>query len=38
MDKKEIINQDLVQVKNLSKSFDDNFFTENSKNSVNGCK
>ena len=32
--KKEIINQDLVQVKNLSKSFDDNFFTENSKNSV----
>ncbi len=34
MDKKKIINQDLVQVKNLSKSFDDNFFTENSKNSV----
>ncbi len=32
--KKEIINQDLVQVKNLSKSFEDNFFTENSKNSV----
>ncbi|WP_440657055.1 dipeptide ABC transporter ATP-binding protein [Candidatus Pelagibacter sp. HIMB1509] len=32
--KKEIINQDLVQVKNLNKSFDDNFFTENSKNSV----
>jgi len=32
--KKEIIDQDLVQVKNLSKSFDDNFFTENSKNSV----
>ena len=32
--KKEIINQDLVQVKNLSKSFDDNFFTENPKNSV----
>ncbi|MBD1134575.1 ABC transporter ATP-binding protein [Pelagibacterales bacterium SAG-MED48] len=32
--KKEIIKQDLVQVKNLSKSFDDNFFTENSKNSV----
>jgi len=32
--KKEIIKQDLVQVKDLSKSFDDNFFTENSKNSV----
>ena len=32
--KKEIISQDLVQIKNLSKSFDDNFFTENSKNSV----
>tara|TARA_B100001778_G_scaffold240913_1_gene201246 strand:- start:83 stop:1765 length:1683 start_codon:yes stop_codon:yes gene_type:complete len=32
--KKEIENQDLVQVKNLNKSFDDNFFTENSKNSV----
>ena len=32
--KKKIINQDLVQVKNLSKSFEDNFFTENSKNSV----
>ena len=32
--KKEISNQDLVQVKNLNKSFDDNFFTENSKNSV----
>ncbi len=32
--KKKIIKQDLVQVKNLSKSFDDNFFTENSKNSV----
>tara|TARA_B100000029_G_scaffold86014_1_gene76352 strand:- start:847 stop:2529 length:1683 start_codon:yes stop_codon:yes gene_type:complete len=32
--KKKIINQDLVQVKNLSKSFNDNFFTENSKNSV----
>ena len=32
--KKEIINQDLVQVKNLNKSFDDNFFTESSKNSV----
>jgi peptide/nickel transport system ATP-binding protein len=32
--KKEIIKQDLIQVKNLSKSFDDNFFTESSKNSV----
>ena len=32
--KKEIIKQDLVQVKDLSKSFDDNFFTENSKNSI----
>ncbi|WP_440647417.1 dipeptide ABC transporter ATP-binding protein [Candidatus Pelagibacter sp. HIMB1521] len=32
--KKKITNQDLVQVKNLNKSFDDNFFTENSKNSV----
>ena len=32
--KKEITDQNLVQVKNLSKSFDDNFFTENSKNSV----
>ncbi|MDA7637754.1 ABC transporter ATP-binding protein [Candidatus Pelagibacter sp.] len=32
--KKEIIKQDLVQVQNLSKSFEDNFFTENSKNSV----
>ena len=32
--KKEITNQDLVQVRNLNKSFDDNFFTENSKNSV----
>ena len=32
--KKEIIKQDLVQVKNLSKSFNDNFFTESSKNSV----
>ena len=26
--KKEIVKQDLVQVKNLFKSFDDNFFTE----------
>ena len=33
-DKKEIIKQDLVQIKNLGKSFDDNFFTESSKNSV----
>ena len=32
--KKEIIKQDLVQVKNLNKSFDDNFFTESLKNSV----
>jgi peptide/nickel transport system ATP-binding protein len=32
--KKKIIKQDLVQIKNLSKSFDDNFFTESSKNSV----
>jgi len=32
--KKEIVEQDLVQIKNLSKSFDDNFFTESSKNSV----
>ncbi len=32
--KREIKSQDLVQVKNLNKSFDDNFFTENSKNSV----
>jgi len=32
--KKEIIKQDLVQVKNLNKNFDDNFFTESLKNSV----
>ena len=32
--KKKLTEQDLVQVKNLSKSFNDNFFTENSKNSV----
>jgi peptide/nickel transport system ATP-binding protein len=32
--KKKIVEQDLVQVKNLSKSFNDNFFTESSKNSV----
>ena len=31
---KKIIDQDLIQVKNLSKTFDDNFFTENTKNSV----
>tara|TARA_B100001123_G_scaffold510_1_gene771 strand:- start:5180 stop:6862 length:1683 start_codon:yes stop_codon:yes gene_type:complete len=36
--KKEIINQDLVQVKNLSKTFDDSFFTESSKNSVMAVK
>ncbi len=32
--KKEIVEQNLVQVKNLFKSFDDNFFSENSKNVV----
>ena len=32
--KKEIISQDLVQVKNLKKNFDDSFFTESSKNFV----
>jgi len=32
--KKEISNKDLVQVKNLSKTFDDSFFIESSKNSV----
>jgi len=32
--KRENKSQNLVQVKNLSKSFDDNFFTESSKNSV----
>ena len=32
--KKEIISQDLIQVKNLKKTFDDSFFTEKSKNSV----
>ncbi len=32
--KKNIIEQDLIKIKNLSKSFDDNFFTESSKNSV----
>jgi len=32
--KKEIIDQDLVKVKNLSKTFDDSFFIESDKNSV----
>ena len=32
--KKKIVEQDLIKVKNLSKTFDDNFFTESSKNSV----
>ena len=32
--KKEIVNQDLVQIKNLNKTFDDSFFTESSKNSI----
>ena len=32
--KKEINNQNLVRVKNLSKTFDDSFFIESSKNSV----
>ncbi len=32
--KKEISNKDLVQIKNLSKTFDDSFFIESSKNSV----
>jgi len=32
--KKEIIHQDLVKIENLNKSFDDNFFTESSKNLV----
>jgi len=32
--KKEIVNQDLIQIKNLSKTFDDSFFTESTKNSV----
>ena len=32
--KKEISDKDLVQVRNLSKTFDDSFFTESSKNSV----
>jgi len=33
-EKKELRNKDLVQVKNLRKTFDDSFFTESSKNSV----
>ena len=32
--KRKIIKQNLVEVKNIFKTFDDNFFTENSKNSV----
>ena len=32
--KKSIVDQNLVKIQNLSKSFDDSFFTENSKNSV----
>jgi len=32
--KKDISNKDLVKVENLSKKFDDSFFTESSKNSV----
>ena len=32
--KRDILNKELVNVKNLTKSFDDNFFTESSKNSV----
>ncbi|MDC3139134.1 ABC transporter ATP-binding protein [Candidatus Pelagibacter sp.] len=32
--KKTIVDQNLVEIKNLSKSFDDSFFTENTKNSV----
>jgi peptide/nickel transport system ATP-binding protein len=32
--KKEIIKQDLIQIKDLNKSFDDNFFTESLKDSV----
>ncbi len=32
--KRKIITQNLVEVKNIFKTFDDNFFTENSKNSV----
>ena len=32
--KKKIISQDLIQVKNLQKNFQDGFFTESSKNSI----
>ena len=32
--KKEILSQDLVEINNLKKTFDDNFFTESTKNSV----
>ncbi len=32
--KRQITHQNLIEIKNLSKSFDDNFFTENIKNSV----
>ena len=32
--KKNIVDQNLVKIQNLSKSFDDSFFTENTKNSV----
>ena len=32
--KKELLSQDLVEVKNLKKTFDDNFFSEDSKKSV----
>jgi len=32
--KKDILSQDLVEIKNLKKTFDDNFFTESTKNSV----
>ncbi len=32
--KKEIVDQDLIKVKNLSKTFDDSFFIESTKNSV----
>ena len=32
--KRDILNKELVHVKNLTKSFDDNFFTESSKNSL----
>ncbi len=33
-EKKQITNKNLIDIKNLSKSFDDNFFTENTNNSV----